>query len=140
MLTRFTNSDEAQDSSRGLAKTFPEKRQCGLGWASKSKDLIDEIAKTFGWELQGKLFDLLSPDEQLMISENSAVLTLGALEQTGANYERFLQFPLRASPKVCIHIEPIVEWYDESNIIDYLVILYDRQRNYLRNSLTARRS
>jgi len=55
------------------------------------------------------------------------------LEQTGRAYESFLQFLLEASPTLCVHVEPICEWYDENNLIDYVAIKFHKKRKYWEN-------
>ncbi|MCJ7531972.1 MAG: class I SAM-dependent methyltransferase [Anaerolineales bacterium] len=113
-----------------LAQLYPEKKYWGLDWAAASVDIVNELARTYGWKMTGRHFDFFSPDTSLKFDVNSAVLTIGALEQTGQNYEAFLQYLLAASPRVCVHIEPIVEWYDENNLIDYAAIRFHKTRKY----------
>jgi SAM-dependent methyltransferase len=113
-----------------LAQLYPEKRFYGLDWATASKDIVNELARTFGWNMTGLLFDFFAPDENVKIADNSAVLTIGALEQTGKDYEAFLQYLLQGRPSLCINIEPIVELYDENNLVDYAAIRFHRMRNY----------
>lgn len=113
-----------------LATLYPKKQFYGLDWATASRDIVNELATTFGWKMKGLLFDFFSPDENVKIEDNSAVLTIGALEQTGRDYEPFLQFLLKTSPMLCLHVEPIVEWYDENHLIDYAAIKFHKKRNY----------
>ena len=113
-----------------LAKLYPEKVLYGLDWAAASIDIVNELAKAYGWSMQGLLFDFFAPDESVKIADNSAVLTIGAVEQTGRDWESFLQYLLKASPELCVHVEPILEWYDENNLIDYAAIKFHKQRNY----------
>ena len=81
--------------------------------------------------MQGRRFDFFAPDHTLALAPNSVVLTIGALEQTGRNFEAFLDYLLRQSPGLCVHIEPIVEWYDPEQIVDDAAIRFHRARNYL---------
>lgn len=113
-----------------MAKLYPEKELYGLDWAAASQDIITELAKTYGWNMKGRRFDFFSPDESLKINDNSAILTIGALEQTGRDYEPFLHYLLKTSPKLCVHVEPILEWYDENNPIDHAAIKFHKQRKY----------
>src|SRR5262245_20276675 len=80
--------------------------------------------------MHGLLFDFFAPDDQVKIADNSAILTIGALEQTGRDYEPFLQYLLNASPTLCIHVEPIVEWYNANSLIDYAAIKFHQSRKY----------
>ncbi len=116
-----------------LAKMFPDKNFYGLDWAAASKEIVNKLAKVYGWKMEGRIFDFFSPDTNLKINRDAAFLTVGALEQTGQNYETFLQFVLRALPKICVHAEPVCEWYDQNNLVDYLAILYHKKRNYWLN-------
>jgi SAM-dependent methyltransferase len=122
-----------------LAKLYPEKRYYGLDWASQSVDIVNELGKKFGWDMHGRLFDFFAPDRGLCIEENSAILTIGALEQTGTEYGSFLQYLLDSSPRLCVHFEPILEWYDENNLIDYAAIRFHQKRNYWRGFPTRLR-
>ena len=115
-----------------LAQLYPEKRYYGLDWASPSVQIIDEMAREYGWDMHGALFDFFEPDYNLSIEEDSAVLTVGALEQTGTDYGAFLQYLLDSQVTLCVNIEPMVEWYDESNLVDYAAIRFHTKRNYLR--------
>ena len=113
-----------------LSQLYPRKELYGLDWAAASRDIVNELAKTYGWNMKGLLFDFFSPDESVKIADNSVVLTIGALEQTGRDYEPFLQYLLKASPKLCVHVEPILEWYDENNLVDYAAIRFHEKRKY----------
>ena len=113
-----------------LATLYPNKKVIGLDWASTSRDIVNELAANYDWDMQGLLFDFFDPDENVKIADSSAIMTIGALEQSGCNYEPFLQYLLDASPKLCVHIEPFVEWYDEDNLIDYAAIKFHKARKY----------
>jgi SAM-dependent methyltransferase len=113
-----------------LAQLYPDKRYFGLDWASSSVDIVNELGKFRGWDRHGHLFDFFSPDRSVRIEENSTVLTIGALEQTGVDYEPFLQYLLESSPSLCVNIEPIVEWYEEDTLVDYAAIQFHLKRNY----------
>ena len=113
-----------------LAQMFPKKKVVGLDWVPASKKIIDKLARVRGWDVEGRVFDFFKPDTSLRLAENSAVLTVGALEQTGRRYRPFIDYLVGASPAVCVNVEPIVEWYDESKLIDYLAIQFHRRRGY----------
>jgi len=78
---------------------------------------------------------MFSPDDTLEITKNSAILTIGALEQLGCEYESFLQFLLKKSPELCLNVEPLCELYDGDYLLDYLAIKYMQKRKYLMNYL-----
>ena len=113
-----------------LANLFPGKKLVGLDWAASSRDIVNKMAEVHGWNMEGRLFDFFAPDRTLKLVPNSCVLTIGALEQTGHDYESFLEFLLQSSPSLCVNIEPICEWYDENNLTDYLAITFHKKRKY----------
>jgi hypothetical protein len=115
-----------------LAQMFPEKTIHGLDWAAASADTCNKLAEVFGWKTQGHLFDFFAPDAGVKLGEGSALLTVGALEQTHTNFEAFLQYLLAAKPGLCVHVEPICEWYEEDRLEDYLAIRFHTVRNYWR--------
>jgi len=122
-----------------LARLYPEKNLYGLDFVPSSVNLVNEIGKAYNWNMRGHLFDMLSPDENLEIGDNSAIFTIGAVEQLAGKFEAFLQFLLKRSPALCMHVEPTIELYDENNLIDYLAIKFHRKRGYTENYLTRLR-
>lgn len=113
-----------------LARLFPDKKLFGMDWAAASKEIVDDMGKAYGWKMQGRFFDFFAPDKRLRIAKNSAVLTIGALEQTGREWGAFLEYLLRSKPAICVHIEPIVEWYDDRSLVDYTAIRFHQKRKY----------
>ncbi len=122
-----------------LAKIFPEKKLYGYDWVKPSVDIINLLAEKCGYNLKGQLFNMFSPNESLNFSRSSAVLTIHALEQLGADFEKFLNFLIKKSPDLCINVEPIYELYDAKNLIDYLAIKFHKKRNYLQGYLSRLR-
>lgn len=114
-----------------LAELYPKKEIHGLDWSAASRDLANKIAEVYNYNITGHLFDMFSPDENLEIPNNSAVLTFGALEQLGHDYESFLDFLLRKVPALCLNVEPICELYEDNSLLDYLAVRYQGKRNYL---------
>jgi hypothetical protein len=49
----------------------------------------------------------------------------------GPRHEAFLQFLLQQRPRVCVHMEPMLELYDPRNDVDALAIQYHTTRGYL---------
>lgn len=122
-----------------LAQLYPDKKLYGLDFAHSSVDLVNRIGEIYHWKTSGRLFDMLSPDESLTFDENSAVFTIGAVEQLAGKFGPFLQFLLRHSPGLCIHVEPTIELYDENNLVDYLAMKFHRKRGYTENYLARLR-
>lgn len=120
-----------------LAQLYHDKKLHGLDWADASKELVNKIAEVHKYNITASLFDMFSPKDELEIPENSAIITMGSMEQLGKKYEAFLQFILKKSPTICLHSEPICEFYDESNLIDYLFKKYHKKRGYLDGYLAS---
>lgn len=119
-----------------LASIFPEKQLVGLDWAEASVKILKALAEHYKWNLDGRQFDFFNPDQSLSLEPKSAVVTFGALEQTGPRHTKFLKWLLERRPGFCLHVEPIAELYDETNLVDYLSLRYHRQRGYLDGLLT----
>lgn len=122
-----------------LAKLFPDAKIHGLDWVPESKTIVNKIGSTYRLNVKGHIFDMFNPDSNFKLAPNSAILTLGSLEQLGDNYQQFLKYILAQSPLLCLHYEPLIELYDENNLFDYLAVLYHKRRNYLGNFLTTLR-
>lgn len=122
-----------------LSQLYPEAKLHGLDFVSSSVDLVSKLGEVYGWNMKGHLFDMLSPDDNFKIDNNSAIFTVGAVEQLASNFEPFLQFLLGQSPKLCIHVEPTIELCNENNLIDYLAMKFHRKRGYTENYLTRLR-
>lgn len=112
----------------------------GLDWAESSQQIVNNLAKELGDQnLFSKNFDFFNPDNDFTLASDSIVYTVASLEQTGNRYYTFLDYLLRNKPKLCIHIEPIAELLDNSNLLDYLSIEYFKKRKYLSGFLTTLR-
>jgi SAM-dependent methyltransferase len=107
-------------------------------WSRPSQELLGIIAKELDANIKPVNFNMLTLEgkEQLNIDNKTAVLTVHAMEQLGDNHKKFLEFLLKSSPDICVHLEPINEFYDKDNLFDYLAALYHKKRNYLNNWLT----
>jgi SAM-dependent methyltransferase len=113
-----------------LAKLYPEKKLYGLDFVPSSVDLVNKFADVYKWNITGHLFDMIRPDHDFKIANNGAVFTVGAVEQLAGKFEPFLEFLLKQTPRLCIHVEPTVELYDQSNLVDYLATKFHRKRGY----------
>ena len=114
----------------------PRAKLIGLDWTKASQDIINEIKNAkIETNIEGVNFNFFTPDESIEVPENSAFLTVAALEQIGSNFEPFLQFVLAKKPKICVHLEPIAELLDNNNLLDKLSTLYFEKRNYLQGFL-----
>lgn len=120
-----------------MAQIFPHKDITGLDWATSSVRLVNEISLKYGYRLNGRFFDFFNPDYSLKVADHSAFITLNSLEQIGNDHDRFIQFILHKRPAICINSEPILELYDQNNLLDYLAVKYHCKRNYLNNYLST---
>lgn len=135
----FSNLDAVYEFGCGtgfnlvvLARMFPTMKVYGFDWATSAIELVNKLARDQKADIQGKVFDFFNPDESVKISPNSAVLTMGAMEQVGDRFERLLDYFLRNSPSLCVHMEPTPEFYDTEKLTDYLAHKYHHKRGYLR--------
>ena len=118
-----------------LAEMFPGNKVVGLDWASSSIAIINRLTETYGWNLEGKSFNLFEPDRTLRLEQGSAVFTVGTMEQLGCNFEPFLQYLLSNPISLCLHLETIKELYDDRYLTDYLAMKFDGKRCYLNGFL-----
>jgi len=119
-----------------LAQLYPEKKLYGLDFVPSSVNLVNKLGEVYGWNMTGHLFDMLRPDESFKIDDNSAIFTIGTVEQLAGNFEPFLQFVLKRPPRLCLHVEPTIELYDKNNLVDYLAMKFHRKRGYTEKYLT----
>lgn len=119
-----------------MAQLYPEKNLHGLDFVPSSVNLVKKIGETYNWKMTGYLFDMLCPDKSFKIDNNSAIFTVGVVEQLAGNFEPFLQFVLKCSPMLCLHVEPTIELYDENNLVDYLAMKFHRKRGYTEGYLS----
>lgn len=97
----------------------------GSDWTNSS------VVLTHKFGIKSFLFDFFKPDYKFKLGEDFGVYTVAALEQTGTNYKKFVSYLLKNKPKVVVHIEPIPELLDPTNLLDYLSIKYMQKRKYL---------
>jgi len=103
----------------------PHAELWGLDWVSESQSIVDKLG------FNSYNFNFFAPDYKFEIKPNSVVYTVAALEQVGTKYHDFVQYLLNNQPRLCIHIEPIIELLDASDLLDYLCKEYCKKRNYL---------
>lgn len=104
-------------------RLYPEKKLMGLDWAESAVTRLPP-------GIHGQVFDFFQPNYDLKLAPGSGVWTVGALEQTGKDWGAFLEYLLANRPVCCLHVEPIVEWYDSANPVDLTAIAYHRVRKY----------
>lgn len=114
-----------------LGKLMPHLQLHGLDWSPSACEMVDLIGKHHNLHITGTRFDFFAPDATLPITADSAVMTMVALEQTGPRNGAFIDFLLAKRPRICLHMEPLLDLYDENNLVDYLAARYHRKRGYL---------
>ena len=115
-----------------IRNRMPVVNLIGLDWATSSQALIRQVAvDTSDPKFTGENFDYFKPNRDLKIRDNSAVITVASLEQTGSKFNEFIDYLVEQKPSLVIHIEPMWEPLDETNLLDYLSIKYFEKRNYL---------
>jgi len=108
----------------------------GLDWAESSQNLIEIIAnQTNDQNLKADNFDYFNPNLGLKLPENSVVLTVASLEQTGSDFKEFIDYLVTEKPRLVIHVEPMWEPLDSTHLLDSLSIKYFQKRNYLNGLL-----
>ena len=115
-----------------LAELYPQATVHGLDWAEPSVEIVESLRKVKGLKTHGHLFDFFNPDYSIDIPKNSVVVTVGALEQTGDNNAKFLEFLMKKRPALVVHVEPTYDWYDPNSLVDHLAITAHDLRNFWR--------
>lgn len=139
----FTDCDSIYEFGCGscshvafLAQNFPNKKIFGLDWAEASIKICQVLRERHQLNIEGHLFNFFSPNKNLKLNENSAVLTFGALEQCGNQFVDFIEYVREQRPKICVHVEGLDELYDQTQLFDYLAFQYNKKKNYLTGLLS----
>lgn len=120
-----------------LHNIYPNAELWGLDWAISSVELIKKFSVlNDNLKISTKQFDFFNPDYEFKLKPYSAIYTVAALEQVGANFKDFVNYLLKQKLEYCIHVEPIGELLDENNLLDWLSIQYFYKRNYLKGFLS----
>lgn len=122
-----------------LTEMFPEKSLCGLDWTPASAEIANCLGEILDRRIGGMVFDMMAPPAERIIAPGSAVVTVHALEQIGEKHEGLLRYLHDCRPGLVLHYEPVLEFYREESLLDFLALMYCRRRNYLTGFLTALR-
>ena len=116
-----------------LCDLFPETTLRGFDWSESAVGIIDHIGEIKKADVRGQIFNFEEPDQSLTLPSRAGVLTWGALEQVGDRFAPFMEWIRARDPQIVIHVEPIVDWYDENQLVDEIGIRYHEKRGYLKN-------
>jgi SAM-dependent methyltransferase len=119
-----------------LAQMYPNTQLVGLDFVPSSVELAREIGNILDIYIDSYMFDLIQPNYSITIKKNSLVFTSGVIEQVASKFNEFLDYIIYNKPKLCIHIEPTIEMY-ENNLFDYLAIMFHKKRGYTVGYLPA---
>lgn len=122
-----------------LSKIYPKMKIIASDWTTASKQIAAIVNQNVSAEIIGCQFDMLDPPHNFDIEPNSIVFTIHALEQLNTGYENLIRYLLDKKPALVLNCEPIVEYYDETNIYDYLALQYSHARGYLSGYLSRLR-
>lgn len=116
-----------------LAEMYPQLKITGCDWSGPAVEIANTIAKETGYKINGNLFNLftLEGSEKIAINSQTGVYTFHTLEQIGSEYGAFLEWLIQKKPGICVHLEPIKEFYDPGSEFDDVAIKYHERRNYL---------
>lgn len=117
------------------AALFPGRPLYGLDWSRASQAILRLMREHHGFNIVGREFDMLEPDETFSLFPRSGVFTVGAMEQLGCHYDAFLNYVLAQRPQICVHVETLYELYDQTVLFDYVAAKYLEKRNYLQGLL-----
>ena len=112
-----------------LNKLF-KKNLFALDWADGIKDIVDIINKKSVNEIQYARFNMLKPDQNYKLKNNSGVLTVHSMEQIGHNHNNFINYLLNNKVKMSVHIEPEDQFYSDDQM-DSRRKLFHNKRGYL---------
>lgn len=118
------------------SQIYPELTLIGTDWTEASVGILALMAQQ-GIKISGQRFDMLQPNHSFKLPQHSAILTVGALEQLGPNFQLFLDYMIEQRPSIALHYEPIEDFYDPTQLVDYLGLRYHQCRGYLTGFLPA---
>lgn len=120
----------------------PNAEIVGFDWAESAVAFVNLQAKAgaYGYPemTHAEKFDYFNPKPRLRIPQ-AAFVTVASLEQTGANWAKWLEWAISLKPDICVHIEPIEEVLKPEILLDHLSLQYFSKRKYLTGFLTGLR-
>lgn len=114
-----------------MARRFPEKKFYGFDWAKSVPALLRVISQRLRLPIEGHFFNMFHPGKALRLKMPASAVTFGAFEQLGDSFQAFYRYLRHSGFALCLHVEPVIEFYNEKLLLDYLAIRHHRQRNLL---------
>lgn len=116
-----------------LALMYPGVHLTGCDWARPSQELAALVAVETGVRVDGVNFDMatLRGKDDIGTAGGAAVITLHALEQLGTGFGGFLDYLASLEPGLCLHLEPIADFYDPAAKFDRVAFEYHNKHKYL---------
>jgi hypothetical protein len=121
------------------ADLFPKATLAGSDWTRATLDILEALGKAKGRPIASVLYNMLdqSGRENLPITGDTDVLTVHALEQLGPRAAEVIEFLIAARPRRCLHLEPILEFYDPADPFDAVAQRFHLARSYLQGLVPA---
>ena len=113
-----------------LANMYPHKEIFGLDFVDSSVQLVNLIQKKYDLNIHGELFNMIHPNYDFKLKNDSVVFTAFSIEQLGNQYQEFVNYIFENDVALCVHVEPMSELYDRDNLIDYLAYRFHTKRHY----------
>jgi len=115
-----------------LKLRYPEKSISGWDWSPSAVAIARVVSDG------GSIFNMFKPPpDAFPILQTTTVLTVGAMEQTGTEWQPLLNFLLATKPKRVVHVEPILDWYNPNNPVDQTAIEAHLARDFWTGYLDA---
>jgi len=120
-----------------LIKLYPKLTMIGCDWSNAAVELINLIGIEKKRNVTGIKFDMfnIKGSKKINLCSTDGIITMHSMEQLGTNFEPFLNYIIEKKPSICVHLEPVFEFYDKTNSFDEIAIDYHIKRNYLRGFL-----
>jgi hypothetical protein len=114
-----------------ISNMLPKTKLIGFDWTISSCEIAHELGKKLSKPISSHVFDMLEPDLSCEIPEGAAIISIHSFEQLGYEFEAVLEFILRSKPSIVMQYEPVLDFYDDNKLLDYLALRYCKRRGYL---------
>lgn len=114
-----------------LAEQFPDSTLVASDWTAVSGEIADHLGRELKRDIHGVRYDMAGAPIPPPLAPGGAIVTIHAFEQLGTDFHAVLQTMLAAQPAIVLQYEPVLEFYDPSNLYDGLALRYCRKRRYL---------